>query len=124
MNTTYKNALEVFVTTHQFGRAVEMGIECDCRLLEAASEYQALKEMQKSANGLCADNSKLRQELADVKQDFIASQKYVKALMDERVELLSKVAKAKRLLSQQALEYAFYGMQPPKDLLSWMEQTK
>ena len=63
MNTTYKNALEVFVTTHQFGCSVEVGGECDCRLLDAAAEYQALKEIQQSANGLCSDNVHLRTEL-------------------------------------------------------------
>lgn len=76
------------------------------------------------AEGMFLQATQLRQELADTKHDFQDAQNCSRALMDEKVALLAKVAKAKRLLSQQALEYAFYGMQPPKDLLSWLEENK
>jgi chromosome segregation ATPase len=96
----------------------------DAAAIKITELRKALADWQSDYNSLVRDTIELKQQLVDTKHDFQDAQNCSRTLMDEKVLLLAKVAEANRLLNRQAEEYAVYGIQPPKDLLSWLEATK
>jgi len=45
-------------------------------------------------------------------------------MLSENSMLKKRIQEARRLLNREAEGYAVYGTQPPKDLLSWLEENK
>jgi hypothetical protein len=77
----------------------------DAAAIKITELRKALTDWQSDYNSLVRDTIELKQQLADTKQDFLDAQKCSRAMMDEKVALVKKLASAKVIIQTYAIMF-------------------